>query len=105
MLDRDLKRKWVEALRSGEYDQGQWRLCRVTSGGAKYCCLGVVYEVANGEDAWFSIPSTSELRTGCGEMAAYFPPGLSDADAWALIDLNDSGRSFDEIACWIEENL
>lgn len=33
---------WVEALRSGKYEQGTGYLCR----GGKYCCLGVAGELA-----------------------------------------------------------
>lgn len=33
--------KWVEALRSGRFQQGQYRLVRVEDGETRYCCLGV----------------------------------------------------------------
>lgn len=37
---------WVEALRSGEYEQTMGVLCRVSEEGEKsYCCLGVACEV------------------------------------------------------------
>lgn len=45
MLDPKFKKKWIAALRSGDYDQGKGALCRVTKEGAKYCCLGVAYEI------------------------------------------------------------
>ena len=35
--------KWVEALRSGKYQQGFQKLCTAEE---KYCCLGVLCEVA-----------------------------------------------------------
>lgn len=42
MAPNENARKWVEALRSGEYEQGKRRLCR----DGKHCCLGVACEVA-----------------------------------------------------------
>lgn len=41
-MDKELKDKWVAALRSGEYKQGRSYLKR----GDLYCCLGVLCEVA-----------------------------------------------------------
>jgi hypothetical protein len=39
--------KWVKALRSGEYKQGDKRLCKVGKDGEpnSYCCLGVACEL------------------------------------------------------------
>lgn len=39
-------RKWVEALRSGEYEQGHGRLRSEIGGKSTHCCLGVACEVA-----------------------------------------------------------
>jgi hypothetical protein len=44
-MDKELKQKWIDALRSGEYQQGKKRLC--TEDG-RYCCLGVLQMVADG---------------------------------------------------------
>jgi hypothetical protein len=49
-------RPWLQALRSGEYPQGEGRLCN----GALYCCLGVLSQVqgrlhehrAPGSESW-----------------------------------------------------
>lgn len=41
-MDQDIKRRWVDALRSGEYEQAKNYLS--TSDG--YCCLGVLCEIA-----------------------------------------------------------
>jgi hypothetical protein len=38
--------KWIKALRSGEYKQGQKRLCVIDRDKSeKYCCLGVACEL------------------------------------------------------------
>lgn len=40
------KKKWLEALRSGEYKQGRRRLkTKLSDGSYEYCCLGVLCEI------------------------------------------------------------
>jgi hypothetical protein len=47
MMNPDVKKRWVAALRSGEYVQGVRALKRRTeSGGLEYCCLGVLCDLA-----------------------------------------------------------
>ena len=46
-MDPELKKKWIEALRSGKYKQGKNRLHRAEDN--SYCCLGVLCEVAGFE--------------------------------------------------------
>lgn len=46
----EIARKWVDALRSGKYQQGKHRLGTVKENGdIEYCCLGVLCEVAVAE--------------------------------------------------------
>ena len=56
-INKENVRKWVEALRSGKYEQGQERLVRNN----KYCCLGVACELAG-------LPKASD---GNGFIAQY----------------------------------
>ena len=44
-MKAELKAKWVEALRSGEYEQGEGALKK----GNSYCCLGVLCSLAERE--------------------------------------------------------
>ena len=45
-MNQTAKAKWVEALRSGEFQQGQGSLKRLNSDGSfGHCCLGVLCEV------------------------------------------------------------
>lgn len=45
-MNPDVKKVWVEALRSGEYRQGTGVLCVIDSKGvAHHCCLGVLCEL------------------------------------------------------------
>lgn len=47
MLNKPLIKKWVDALRSGEFGQTTGRLGKVDeTGEASYCCLGVLCEIA-----------------------------------------------------------
>lgn len=42
----DNAKKWVEALRSGRFKQGKFRLTTILSNGAEFdCCLGVACKV------------------------------------------------------------
>lgn len=40
--------KWIEALESGKYKRGSYRLC--DGGSNTFCCLGVAREIFNGEE-------------------------------------------------------
>ena len=39
-------KKWVDALRSGAYEQGQGALATPNGDSVKYCCLGVACEIS-----------------------------------------------------------
>ena len=46
-MNRDIAQRWVDALRSGDYEQGKERLARKGEDGkTKFCCLGVLCEIA-----------------------------------------------------------
>ena len=86
-MDKELKEKWVAALRSGDY--GQTTGCLVDGRG--HCCLGVLCEVAG-----FGLHFWTELLSRGG------PPARTQRE---LALMNDNGKSFEQIADWIEENL
>jgi hypothetical protein len=62
-MPKEIKDKWLTALRSGEYQQGKGMLCNEN----KYCCLGVLEMAVDGrvetclssEDLWQSLPTPS----------------------------------------------
>lgn len=92
-MNAELKAKWVEALRSGEYQQGKKRLKHM----GRYCCLGVLAHVA-GEPIRRSdrcLSTTFERRIGLDSRVA--------DDLAVMNDVN--GKSFPEIAAYIEANL
>ena len=87
-------KKWVEALRSGKYKQGKYRL----KTNDYHCCLGVLCDVVDKKylktHAEDSLPSSELLNEA----------GLVTLDALRLAKMNDiSEENFNEIADFIEE--
>jgi len=128
MKESDVK-KWVEALRSGEYEQGKGILCMddEISGDWKYCCLGVACDIFvegdwiqhEGWDVWsidphkeFVMPDFIDKHGCWNAETTSFPSletlkkmGLDVAYAQELAELNDKGWSFKKIANKIEKDL
>lgn len=106
-VTREIRDRWVTALRSDEYEQGRVRL-RTSDG--RFCCLGVLCDVVG-----FDLDSHPQhLWGGRHPWAEYdgtreAPPVLKDlltrATRTTLANKNDSGTSFHEIADWIETNI
>jgi len=60
-MKKAVKKRWVKALRSGKYRQGEFKLCTRHKGGSKFCCLGVLaHEELDAE--WERRPSSCEWR-------------------------------------------
>lgn len=102
----ELKAKWVEALRSGKYKQGI--LC-LRSFDDKFCCLGVLCDIEKvpcfrSGDRYLYDYIVYKMG-GCLPTVKLDEIGLSHAEMDVLVDMNDHGRTFAEIATYIEENL
>jgi hypothetical protein len=121
-MKQNIMKKWVNALRSGKYKQGQGALKQYNDKGqAQHCCLGVLCELYNDTmkknrkkilseefDAGYvrlnnnitSLPHEvmewAGIEDNFGEFMTH-PYG-------SLADLNDLGKSFTTIATIIEEN-
>lgn len=96
-MDPVIKRRWVKALRSGEFKQEREQL--VSTSGKRHCCLGVlcVIQAKPGYEMWW--PSA-------GTPPHEFRAGLTDDDMEILIDANDEARwTFDDIATYVEVML
>lgn len=66
-MNPEVKAKWIEALRSGKYKQGEEVLhYKTPEGDHKYCCLGVLCDIAVEEDV---ISPGVETREYQGEFA------------------------------------
>lgn len=104
---KELRKKWVEALRSGEYKQGRICLCNNN----RYCCLGVLCDVAGADFIVYQHSSgvrqyegfCSQLSTRLMERVGLSTPFGSFGYRKSLIELNDRDKkTFKEIADIIE---
>jgi hypothetical protein len=101
-MDKELKTKWVAALRSGSYKQCRFVLTK--DGG--YCCLGVLHKLMVGIEppqAWACDISSEEKQA----VVTNWEPDHKIADGHKddLIRMNDEGKTFGEIADYIEANI
>lgn len=131
-MRRDIRDRWVAALRSGAYEQGRKRL---RTSNDQYCCLGVLCEIAvetgvipppvqqevgysdrpykygmETSNGWNS--STTGLPDIVATWAGLGPQGMhvriphkEAEESFNLAYLNDNGSTFEEIADLIEEYL
>lgn len=123
-MKAEIKTKWLEALRSGKYKQGQIHLRT----GDNFCCLGVLCELARQEkvvktEESYQIGGDDTLLYYYGGNDSFLPEEVMD---WADLDsndpevhstlpniygfrslseLNDSNVSFNEIADLIETQI
>ena len=95
----EVKKAWVDALRSGKYKQGRGAL---RSGGNEYGCLGVLIDVL-GID-WYP-PSNSVMDDSYSIEGSFtYEHELRPLKSYTLIMMNDEDKmSFAEIADYIEE--
>jgi hypothetical protein len=108
-MNQEVKAKWIQALRSGKYKQGQAYLRKDDS----YCCLGVLCDL-NESRQWTPInhPVKKIYSPFPDEDHEVLPKNISEwanltgFDQEELIELNDTDNyTFEQIADYIEENL
>lgn len=122
-MNPELKAKWVEALRSGQYQQGSYHL---RSEKDEYCCLGVLCAIFPGV-TWElrTLPDKGSVYTAKvsptelypdGSIAlssyTYLPRRISEEVGISQMEQQTLGRandieqlSFAEIATYIEGKL
>ena len=113
-MDKRLKKKWLKALRSGEYIKGEGALCKVNGerdapAEVTYCCLGVLYEIVNGEDAWVTTrhdyTSYYHLKTKQRNKGTYGAHLIGMEHMTKLISINDHSATFKLVIAYIETHL
>jgi len=111
-MNAQWKKKWVDALRSGDFEQGNGLLRRVLPGKTpQYCCLGVLCHVINpsgwGNSHWGGQATNALPVEACklAELSSANPPVTIKNKTWSLAEHNDAGVTFDEIATAIDEQL
>lgn len=105
-----LKKKWIDALRSGNYKQGH----SVLRNDDHYCCLGVLCDVIgptkwdkDGREGDTYVWKHENKNNYCvvpymNELDEYFV----DKQQVRLANMNDKeNKSFEEIADYIEKNV
>jgi hypothetical protein len=118
-MNKEIKARWLAALRSGEYEQGQGQL---VSEEGHYCCLGVLCDLHskdmgiawkggyNGAKAYY-MGEDALLPTAVQEWAGL--PDNTGANmridgteaAREITALNDDGYTFTQLSELIEEQL
>lgn len=109
-LEPEFKAKWVEALRSGKYEQG-WRGL-YDKDHNRYCCLGVACFILgvkyhNLSDKTYPTRIMSNVIPEQLISNNLILNSLTHKNDGYISNFNPSGKiwSFNEIADWIEENL
>lgn len=125
-MNAEIKKQWVEALRSGDYEQAESVLRDTSDEGVSFCCLGVLCDLHSkatstpwregdvylGVDSLLPVPVadwagfTGEERSG-GLALDQVDVRVStdDGEFTTLAEENDGGAGFDYIADMIEEQL
>ena len=101
-MNKEIAKSWVEALRSGEYTQGK-NMLRYRD---NYCCLGVLCDLAkvnweSGADGTYRVEGSSIMIPSMILERV----GLKWIRARDLAAMNDSGKTFSEIADEIERTM
>lgn len=105
-----MARKWVEALRSGDYQQARATLksvdVRIDGRTESFCCLGVLCEIVE-PDNWqdLSLAPMHNDDSNYPHRRIRRRVGMNMSLAKELARLNDGGCSFDHIASEIERVL
>lgn len=103
-----VKKRWIEALLSGKFVQGQKRL-RPTKD--TYCCLGVLAKVEGetfrkgrklGNDYGIRGDESKERATGMLPKWFLEKVGLSERQQGKLASKNDAGADFPTLATYIQ---
>ena len=99
-MDKELKEKWVAALRSGHYKQGKDWL-RV---GDTFCCWGVLRDLidpADKEDRR-CLPARHMVAAG---LPPFFDTSKLESMNDGVGEWNGNQQNFAQIADYIERNL
>jgi len=98
-VDEKIKRKWLKALRSGEYEKGVGQLVIEGEEYDRFCCLGVLCDVLNlemGDQAWGNADEyvKGDYYGNDGDLPEEVATrvGLTHTQQCILAALNDEGE-------------
>ena len=98
----DLKKAWIDALRSGDYKQ----CSNVLHYGSGFCCLGVLLDIEG--ETWIAKANgyfSANNDHGLFQSETRKRLGLLFKAETGLAKMNDTGENFSVIADWIEANV
>lgn len=101
-----IKKKWLNALRSDQYEQTKGKMCDYTGGA--FCCLGVLKRITGQlkEEDWSDGYPSLEADGDSGLESVCPYAGLTVGMQEKLVNMNDSGKySFERIASYISRNV
>lgn len=118
-MNKAIKKKWLKALRSGEYEQGRERLCSIAEDGThRFCCLGVlVNEVEGfaeygepGEYGGLGVPTRKFIkRVGLDRHPSAIDELTYRNDGGIITEgdmtIHTEPQTFEQIAAYIEKHL
>ena len=96
-MKKDVAMNWINALRSGKYQQGTKYLCY----DGKYCCLGVLNELYSNlklDKFDYVVGKSHETLPRAQIIGLSSEAGHLIGSETSLAKLNDEGYTFDEIA-------
>ena len=102
---QQMKTEWLEALRSGKYEQVQGTLKGITEDGEEgYCCLGVFCSVVLEEEPEVCVRDRwGGLDDGPSATYRHLNDLIGGFTTETGIEMNDKGKPFSTIADMIEE--
>ena len=108
-MNKVVKKQWIKALKSGDYKQTTGELKRSNIDHSRsFCCLGVLCDIS-GISTWEADNRYLEAKGILPNKVKEWAGMANDAGGFSydnpsLIELNDSGSTFEEIADIIEKN-
>lgn len=112
-MDYEVKKRWLRALRSGRYKQTTGQLKHTSDGETCFCVLGVLCDLCP-QKRWLGDSTASTIEGGLGipspavlKWAGFgsSTPPIKDVRIQKLIQMNDSGVDFLELANYIEKAI
>lgn len=109
------KKRWLAALRSGEYDKTKGCLVRSTKKGDSFCCLGVLEDIMGTEFVRRSNPLPWDPKNSLHPVGSSQDTTLThkterktklnSTHQTNLAELNDHSTTFASVIKYIEEKL
>lgn len=110
-MNPQLKQSWIAALRSGHYAQGRGLLRERALTGVRFCAMGVLFDIIATPMQWNRLTRPGSRAGTIDEVAGYMPAeirgeiGMSGLQEALIAGLNDSGKTFEQIADVIEKDF